>query len=123
MATTGEDGLYHFPLLASGVYSLSVQKAGFKQATREDLRLELSQIARVDFTLTPGVVSETVEVEASAPLLESNTSSVGQVIETEGSQRPAAERPKLRATGDPRARRNGRGILSIRHDRQRNAAG
>ena len=82
VVTTGEDGLYHFPLLASGVYSLSVQKAGFKQVTRDDLRLELSQVARVDFTLSPGVISESVQVEASAPLLESDTSSVGQVIET-----------------------------------------
>ncbi len=82
VATTGDDGLYYFPSIASGVYNVSVQKPGFKQVTRDDLRLELSQVARVDFTLSPGVVSESVQVEASAPLLESDTSSVGQVIET-----------------------------------------
>ena len=82
MATTGEDGLYYFPSLASGVYSLSVQKTGFKQVTRDDLRLELSQVARMDLTLSPGAVTESIQVQASAPLLESNTSSVGQVIET-----------------------------------------
>jgi hypothetical protein len=82
VATTGDDGLYYFPSLASGVYSLSVQKSGFKQVTRDDLRLELSQVARVDLTLSPGAVTESVQVQASAPLLESDTSSVGQVIET-----------------------------------------
>lgn len=82
VATTAEDGLYHFPSLASGVYSLSVQKTGFKQVTQEDLRLELSQVARVDFTLSPGAVTESVQVQASAPVLESDTSSIGQVIET-----------------------------------------
>lgn len=80
--STNEDGLFQFPLLPPGSYSIAVQKAGFKQATRDDLRLELSQVARLDFTLSPGAVSETVEVKASAPLLESDTSSVGQVIET-----------------------------------------
>ena len=47
------------------------------------MRLELNQVARIDFMLEPGAVNETVEVQASVPLLESNTSSVGQVIETE----------------------------------------
>ena len=82
VATTGDDGLYQFPALASGLYNISVQKTGFKQVTQDDIRLELSQVARIDFTLSPGAITESVQVHASAPLLESDTSSVGQVIET-----------------------------------------
>ena len=79
---TNETGDYDIPLLPSGRYTIAGRKPGFKQAIREDVRLELNQIAQIDFTLTAGEVSETVEVRSSAPLLESNTSSVGHVIET-----------------------------------------
>jgi hypothetical protein len=79
---TGEAGLYEFPVLPPGTYAVTVQKQGFKQMTREGVRLEVNQQARIDFALQLGAVSETVEVQAAAPLLESNTSSVGQVIET-----------------------------------------
>ena len=81
-ALTNEAGLYQFPLLQPGVYSLSVQKQGFKQVTEEGFQLQLNQVARIDFTLSPGAVSDTIEVKAVAPLLEASTSSVGQVIET-----------------------------------------
>lgn len=81
-ALTNEAGLYQFPLLQPGVYSLSVQKQGFKQVTEEGFQLQLNQVARIDFTLSPGAVSDTIDVKAVAPLLEASTSSVGQVIET-----------------------------------------
>src|SRR5690349_19111384 len=78
---SNESGLYQFPLLQPGRYSIVVRKTGFKQSTRDGVQLELNQVAKIDFTLEPGAVSETIEVAASAPLLESSTSSVGQVIE------------------------------------------
>ena len=81
-AVTNEAGVYQFPLLQPGGYSLAVQKEGFKQVTQEGIQLQLNQVARIDFTLSPGAVSETVDVKATAPLLEASTSSVGQVIET-----------------------------------------
>lgn len=78
---TSETGAYQVPLLQPGRYTITARKEGFKQLTRE-LRLELNQVAEIDFTMEAGAVSETVEVQGAAPLLESNTSSVGQVIET-----------------------------------------
>jgi hypothetical protein len=81
-AVSSESGAYEFLLLQPGNYSLTAQKEGFKQITREGIRLEVNQVARVDLALQLGTVSETVEVRAAAPLLESNTSSVGQVVET-----------------------------------------
>src|SRR5262249_21855933 len=58
------------------------QKEGFKQTTQEGIRLEVNQNARIDLTMQLGAVNESVEVQAAAPLLESNTSSVGQVVES-----------------------------------------
>ena len=79
---SNESGLYQFPLLQPGRYSIAARKPGFKQSTRDDVQLELNQVAKIDFALEPGPVSESIEVSASAALLEANTSSVGQVIET-----------------------------------------
>src|SRR5512134_1968192 len=81
-ATSNETGLYQFPLLQPGTYSLAVQKDGFKQVTREGVRLEVNQAARIDFAMQVGAVTETVEVTGAAPLLESTTSSVGHIIDT-----------------------------------------
>src|SRR6202790_5272071 len=79
---TSETGVYEVPLLPPGRYTIAGRKPGFKQATRDGVELELNQIAQIDFTMVAGEVNETVEVQASAPLLELNTSSVGQEIET-----------------------------------------
>jgi hypothetical protein len=78
---SNENGSYQIPLLQPGPYSIMARKQGFKQLAR-DVRLELNQVADIDFNMETGAVSETVEVQASAPLLEPSTSSVGQVIET-----------------------------------------
>jgi hypothetical protein len=81
-ASTDANGAYQFAILQPGRYSLVARKQGFKQAARESVELEVNQTARIDFALELGAVNETVQVLDSAPLLESNTSSVGQVIES-----------------------------------------
>jgi hypothetical protein len=80
--TTDEEGAYQFTLLQPGRYQITARKQGFKQVTQDGLELEVNQAAKINFTMEPGAVTETVEVRAAAPLLESTTSSVGQVIET-----------------------------------------
>ena len=75
-------GYYEVSLLQPGNYNIAVQKEGFRQFTREGVRLEVNQVARLDFVLQLGAVTETVDVHSAAPLLESSNSSVGQVIET-----------------------------------------
>jgi hypothetical protein len=81
-ATTGESGDYSVPSLAPGEYTITVSKEGFRQSRRDGFRLEVNQTARLDLTLDLGSVSETVDVVGSAPLIDSDTSSIGQVIET-----------------------------------------
>src|SRR5258708_24308635 len=75
-------GMSEVSLVQRGDYKITVQKEGSSQFTRERVRLEVNQVARVVFVLQLGAVSETVDVQAAAPLLESSNSSVGQVIES-----------------------------------------
>lgn len=78
---TNEQGFYSVPFLGPGSYRIEATQAGFAPQTRKELKLDVDQIARVDFILRIGSMAETVEVTATAALLESETTNVGQVIE------------------------------------------
>jgi len=79
--TTNEAGNYQFPVLTPGEYEVTAEMTGFKKVVQTGVVLETGLTRTVDLQLTVGAVSETIEVKASAPLLESETSSVGQLIE------------------------------------------
>ena len=79
---SNELGHYAVPLLPPGTYRVTVQKEGFRPVTRTGITLQVDQVARVDFVLEVGAVTETVEVSAAAPLLEQDSSSLGQVIDS-----------------------------------------
>ncbi|MBK7930366.1 MAG: TonB-dependent receptor [Bryobacterales bacterium] len=79
--TTNDSGSYTIPFLAPGEYRIKVTKQGFQTISRDTVRLEVNQTARLDFTLTVGSVSETVQVTGAAPLIESDSSAIGQVVE------------------------------------------
>jgi len=78
---TNDDGYYAIPLLPPGSYQVTVQKDGFKPISRTGLTLQVEQVARLDFTLEIGAASETVQITGATPLLERETSSVGQVVD------------------------------------------
>jgi hypothetical protein len=78
---TNEEGYYTIPLLQPGNYEISVRKDGFKPIIQSWITLQVEQVARLDFNLETGAVNETVMVTSTGPLLERETSSVGQVIE------------------------------------------
>ncbi len=78
---TSELGSYTVPNLRPGVYSLTVEKQGFNKTLRSGLTLQVNQTARVDIALQTGNVSEVIEVSGGAPLLETETSSRGAVID------------------------------------------
>ena len=80
---TNERGFYSAPFLPTGTYRVAVDKSGFSPVSRDNLKLDVDQIARVDFALKIGTVAETVEVTAAAALLESETTTMGQVIENQ----------------------------------------
>ena len=75
-----ERGDYVFPNLAPGFYQLAAEHEGFRRTVLGEIELLVNQTARVDVVLQVGAVAETVEVAGAAPLVESETSSIGQVI-------------------------------------------
>lgn len=78
---TNARGEYVAPLLPPGSgYEVRVSKAGFQTAVRSGVTLVVSQVARIDISLQLGAVAQTVTVSGAPPLLDTETSSVGQVI-------------------------------------------
>jgi hypothetical protein len=83
VSTTTEstsEGYYTLSALPPGRYEVTISKAGFVPVRQTGLELTVQQIARLDVTLKIGAVAEIIEVRAQAPLLESESSTVGQVI-------------------------------------------
>ena len=62
---TNETGLYTFPSLVPGMYSIKVEASGFQPMQRNNVELQVQQTARVDFTLVVGATSQTVEVSGA----------------------------------------------------------
>ncbi|HXR75203.1 MAG TPA: TonB-dependent receptor [Bryobacteraceae bacterium] len=73
-------GRYFITLLPAGDYSVSAEAPGFRKLVQSGLVLQINQQARLDLTLELGHASETVEVTGQAPLLESESSSLGTVV-------------------------------------------
>src|SRR5688572_4374237 len=78
---TDETGSYTAPFLTPGTYVVEVSVSGFKKWVREGVVLQVNQRARVDVTLEVGGVEETTTVTAETPLLRTDSSEVGTVIE------------------------------------------
>ena len=78
---TNDSGLYSFPDLVPGIYSVRAELKGFRTALRQNIELQVQQTARVDITLQPGDVNQTIEVSAAAQMLSSEDATVGTVIE------------------------------------------
>ena len=74
-------GVYAFPQLAPGEYSLTVEVTGFKKEVRRGIALETGQDARIDLTLKVGNVNETVDVTSEAPLIQSENMAMGNVVD------------------------------------------
>ena len=77
---SNEDGIYRFGSLAPGIFHLEALLPGFAPLSRGPLTLQVSQTLAIDLVLQVGPVSETVEVMDGAPLIESQTSDIGQTV-------------------------------------------
>src|SRR5262245_10784813 len=80
---TNELGAYAFNTLIPGTYTIQAEVAGFRPIQIQHITLQVNQTARFDLKLELGQVSESVSVTASAPVLSTDTSDVGQVITTQ----------------------------------------
>lgn len=77
---TSETGQYRVTPLNPGIYSIQVQAQGFKTGVRNSVVLPVSAVLEVDFALALGAVTETVEVTTAAPILQTEESSVANVV-------------------------------------------
>jgi hypothetical protein len=80
-ANTNETGNYTFPLVLVGNYDVKVEMQGFKTEVVRNIRVETAAQVRQDFQLQVGSVAESIEVAASAALLNTENATVGAVIE------------------------------------------
>lgn len=78
---TNNDGRYTISNVPVGTYNVRVEKTGFQSAMQSDVTLVLNQIARMDFSLQVGNVASTVEVTGEAPVLQTESTQLGQVID------------------------------------------
>jgi hypothetical protein len=78
---TDNAGRYVITALPPGNYTLTVEAPGFRKAERPAFELQVQQQATIDISLTVGEVTTSVVVEADAPLLNSTSSQLGQVVE------------------------------------------
>ncbi len=80
---SNQSGNYTFSPIKIGDYTVSVSMSGFQTLTRENLHVNAQQRVEADLRLTTGEVSETVTVTSEVPLLQSETSGVGQTIDAQ----------------------------------------
>src|SRR5258708_17010196 len=80
---TNGDGQFEFLSLPPGPYTVTVNSTGFKQLGRSGLVVDVDQTAHLDLVLEIGSATEKIEVTSAEPLLETQTSDIGQVIGTQ----------------------------------------
>jgi hypothetical protein len=80
--TTNSRGEFVRPALKAATYVVTVEAPGFKKAEQKDLILNPGERSNVNITLTVGDVGQTVEVTASAPLLQTESTQVGAALDS-----------------------------------------
>jgi hypothetical protein len=113
---TNAAGYYNIPFVLPGHYQLHVLASGFKPVTRNNLSINVNEFARIDLPLEIGALNENVNITANGPLLERDTSSIGQVVLWQG---------LTIARGDVRLKAHARSLLAhptrSQEDRTRSA--
>lgn len=94
-ATTNENGFFQASFLLPGAYRVTVELAGFKKLVREGIELRVGDRLQLELVLDVGGTVEEVTVSAAAPLLDTATASIGEVVDA----RRVAELPTPH--GDP----------------------
>jgi hypothetical protein len=80
-AQSTDAGVYTFPSVPPGSYTVKSEISGFKAAVSETFQVQVQQVVRLDVVLQVGQANETVEVAATANLLQAETATLGTVIE------------------------------------------
>ncbi len=78
---TNESGLYAIAAIPPGVYTLKVEKSGFRSIERRNIEVLVGSSSRIDLNLEIGEVTNVVEITGGAPVLQTENASIGTVIE------------------------------------------
>ena len=81
-ALAGTSGEYQFLNLVPGIYRVEVEQRGFKSASRDNIEVTVSGTVRADVSMQLGEITQTVEVQATAPLLRTEDANLSQVVST-----------------------------------------
>src|SRR5882724_8022793 len=79
---TGADGVYKFTPLKIGSYKVTATFQGFQTTTQTNITVDVGADVVINFSLKPGAVTQTVEVVATIPVLQTQNASVGQVVDS-----------------------------------------
>ena len=79
--TSNESGNYTLGNVPPGRYQVAVEMNGFKKELKENIDVVVDSTARIDMQLSPGNITETVEVSASAPVLKADRADVTTTIQ------------------------------------------
>ncbi|HZT28881.1 MAG TPA: carboxypeptidase regulatory-like domain-containing protein [Bryobacteraceae bacterium] len=77
---TNASGDYDAPSLPPGIYNVSAEMKGFKKVSLAGIRLNVDQKARVDLKLEVGDLTESIQVQAAVPLVQSDSSELGATV-------------------------------------------
>jgi hypothetical protein len=81
-AISNDTGVYSLPYLAPGDYAVRSEKTGFKVTTQSGVDVHVGVVARIDFRMQLGEISQQVEVTGGATLLNTESVALGSVIES-----------------------------------------
>ena len=96
---TNQDGEYNLPRVPIGTYDVKVTHEGFSTAAESHITLQMNQVARLDFHLQVGSLSQTVEVTATEAVLQTQATQLGQVIDARTNEElPLATRNYVQLT-------------------------
>jgi hypothetical protein len=77
------EGYYSFPLLLAGHYDLKIEKQGYETQEQKGIIVETGTVSTVNAVLAVGAIAQTVSVDATVPLLQSQSSAVQDVVENQ----------------------------------------
>jgi hypothetical protein len=78
--TTDDAGLYNAPNLLPGNYTVRAEAKGFKKIEQQNVTLQVGKEIRVDLTLQPGEVSQTITITEAPPLIETTNATLGGTL-------------------------------------------
>ena len=89
------------------------QRTGFQKQAVTGIEVKVAALPRVDLTLTPGLITETIEVVGILPLVETSRNNQGGTIEAPAGFRIARQRPRFHENTAPHSRRHLRSVIGV----------